>query len=215
MDQESTRKSYDAVARRYAEEIGGELAGKPLDRALLACLVELCNASDAAPIGDVGCGPGHVAAYLDTLRATVIGVDLSPGMIEVARERRPNLRFEVGSLLELPAGDSAWAGAVCAYSIIHLNADERSAAYSELARVVATGGWLLVAFHIDEGEPVRHVDEWWGQPVNLDFHFLDPADVSAGLEAAGFAVMSRTDRRPNPAVEVETRRCYLLAQRRP
>ena len=38
---ERVRDSYDRVAERYADEIGGELAGKPLDRALLRCLVEL------------------------------------------------------------------------------------------------------------------------------------------------------------------------------
>src|SRR2546430_10435185 len=39
--EDATRASYDAVAERYADEIGGELAGKPVDRALLGCLAEL------------------------------------------------------------------------------------------------------------------------------------------------------------------------------
>jgi hypothetical protein len=39
-DHDSVRRSYDAVAEQYVASFGGELAGKPLDRALLACLLE-------------------------------------------------------------------------------------------------------------------------------------------------------------------------------
>ena len=54
------RESYDRVAGAYAARVGGELAGKPADRRLLDAL-----AADAEGlIGDLGCGPGHVAAYL-------------------------------------------------------------------------------------------------------------------------------------------------------
>ena len=40
------RRSYDAVAGQYADAYGGELAGKPLDRALLACLIEQAGEVD-------------------------------------------------------------------------------------------------------------------------------------------------------------------------
>jgi ubiquinone/menaquinone biosynthesis C-methylase UbiE len=86
----------------YAEEIGDELAGKPVDRAWLNLMVEL--AGDGI-LADVGCGPGHVAAYLAERGARVVGIDVSPGMIAVASARYPE-EFEVGSLLALPAGES-------------------------------------------------------------------------------------------------------------
>jgi len=212
--EEAIRASYDAVAARYAQEIGGELAGKPVDRALLACLAEL--AGDGL-IADVGCGPGHVTAYLADLGADVVGIDLSPGMIQVARERHPELRFEVGSLLALPVEDGRWAAAVCAYSIIHLGEDERRAAFAELARAIAAGGWLMVSFHVSMAEQapgsVAHVQEWWGLEVDLDFHFLEPEDMVEEMIAAGFTVMAWTERQPWPDVEVASHRCYLLGRR--
>src|SRR5436190_11211250 len=62
------RDSYDRVAERYADEIGGELAGKPVDRALLRSLTELVSTMDGSNgsgyVADLGCGPGHIAAYL-------------------------------------------------------------------------------------------------------------------------------------------------------
>jgi SAM-dependent methyltransferase len=214
-DESGTARSYDAVADRYTAEIAGELAGKPLDRALLDCLVELVGGR--GPIGDVGCGPGHVAGYLTEKGASTVGVDISPRMIDNARKRYPELVFEVGSMTALPVADGAWGGAVCAYSIIHVDADRRPTAYGELARAVVPGGWVLMSFHVSDADAApgtrRHLAEWWAHEVDLDFHFLDPDDVANGLEAAGFDVRARTLREPWPEVEHQSRRAYLLACR--
>jgi SAM-dependent methyltransferase len=207
-----TRRSYDAVAEQYARQIGHELAGKPVDRALYALFAELVGADGT--VADVGCGPGHVADHLASLGLTVLGVDASPGMIAVARRRYSKPRFAVGTFAALPADDGGWAGAVVPYSIIHLDRAQRRAAALELARAIRPGGWLLVAFHIDDAEhavgSVAHLTEWWDSDVDLDFHFIDPAEVSGDLEAAGFTLMSRTDRQPWPGVEHQSRRSYLL-----
>jgi hypothetical protein len=47
---------WQASAAQYVASFGGELAGKPLDRALLGCLVE--QSGTDAPVADLGCGPG-------------------------------------------------------------------------------------------------------------------------------------------------------------
>jgi SAM-dependent methyltransferase len=218
---DEVRSSYDALAERYAEEIGDELVGKPVDRALYGCFAELVREMAGAGliVGDVGCGPGHVCRYLAGLGLNVLGVDVSPGMVRVARLRHPHLRFEVGTFARLPAGDGRWAGAVAPYSIIHLDRDGRRAGFAELARVVAPGGWLLMSFHVGDDETgpgqARHLARWWDMPVDLMLRFLDPAEVTGELAGAGFVVMSRTDREPWPAVEHQSRRSYLLARRKP
>jgi SAM-dependent methyltransferase len=213
---DAVRASYDAVAENYAAEIGGELAHKPIDRALLAVLVELVG---DGVLADVGCGPGHVAAHLAAIGARVVGIDLSPRMVAVARARWPELTFAVGDMRSLPTGDASWGGAVCAYSIIHLDRDDRPRAYAELARAITPGGFLLVSFHtanLDSGAAAGqsvHVGQWWDHEVDLDFHFLDPDGTTADLATAGFQVIARTDREPIPGAEAPTRRSYLLARR--
>ena len=104
----------------YAAGFRDELAGKPLDRALLACLAE--QADDGAPIADLGCGPGHVAAWLAGRGVTAVGIDLSPAMIAAGRRDYPHVEFRVGDLLELPAADGEFGAAIAFYSIIHLEA---------------------------------------------------------------------------------------------
>lgn len=215
---DNVRASYDTVAETYAVEVGDELAGKPLDRALLAALVELVGDRTLA---DVGCGPGHVTAHLAGLGANTIGLDLSPAMVATAGTKHPAIPFIQADLRELPAEDASWGGAVCLYTIIHLDADGRRVAFAELARVIRPGGWLLVSFHTHHLEQdvapggTIHMGQWWGHEVDVDFHFLDPAEVTAALGKAGFTIQARLDREPVSGTEAPTRRCYVLARRAP
>ena len=209
------RATYDAIARAYHDQLGGELAGKPVDRALLTAFAELAG---TGTIADVGCGPGHVTRFLAERHPSVFGIDISPGMLGVAREQAPALAFAVGSMLALPVAGGALAGAIALYSIIHLTAGQRASACREFARAVRPGGWLLVAFHIDSPDfaagQTNHLNSWFGRPVELDGHFLEPATVAGEVEAAGFTVTSTLVRSPSPGIEYPSRRCYLLAQRR-
>jgi len=212
--QERVRAAYDAVARDYGLALSDELDAKPLDRKLLETIAELAGGGTLA---DVGCGPGHVTRFLAGLHDDVIGVDDSPEMIVVAKERAPELRFAVASMLDLPVASEEWAGAVAFYSVIHFDEGDRSKAWRELARVIRPDGWLLVAFHVDspghEIGSVNHLSEWFGHAVDLDGFFLDPTAVCSEIQREGFAVIARLGRLPNPAVEYPSRRCYVLAQR--
>jgi SAM-dependent methyltransferase len=206
----SVRRSYDTVAEVYAARLHDELAGKPLDRALLACLSE--QAEDGAPIADLGCGPGHVAAWLAGRDAAAVGIDLSPAMIAVGRRDYPRVEFRAGDLLELPAADGEFGAAIAFYSIIHLEAGELHRAFEEVHRVLRPRGLFLVAFHI--GAEVRHLGEWWGHVVDVDFRFFQPPQIADAIERAGFQIEMRLERVSYPG-EVETRRAYLLARRQP
>ncbi|HEY0190893.1 MAG TPA: class I SAM-dependent methyltransferase, partial [Kofleriaceae bacterium] len=162
------RAGYAPIAAAYRAELGGELLGKPLDRAFLAAFVERCRGT----IADVGCGPGHVARFLADLGAEVEGVDLSPAMIAEARAQFPELTFRVGDLFALPYARGALGGAVVFYAIVHLRGDELAAPFAELHRVVAPGGLVALAFH--QGREVVQVDEMFGVATRLDFVFHAP-----------------------------------------
>ena len=213
MTQDRTRTSYDAVAADYAEALSDELERKPLDRALLTAFAEQVREAGRGEsrVWDVGCGPGHVTAFLAGLGLRAAGVDLSGEMAGQAAKRHPDLVFSTGSMTALPAAGASWDGLVSFYSLIHMidDADLR-AALGEFRRVLAGGGLLLLAVHT--GEETRHLAEWFGAEVDVSFRFFDPAWLSAELERAGFAVESLTRRQPYPGAEVATPRAYFLAR---
>lgn len=203
--------SYDRVAAEYAERIAGELAGKPLDRALLGAFAE--QAGSLGPICDLGCGPGHVAAFLAGAGVTAEGIDLSEAMIAQARQRYPNLTFRQGDMRSLPVADATFGGIAAFYSIIHLAPAELGATFREWRRALRLGGRVLVAFHL--GDTVVHLDEWWDQPVDLDFHFLQLEEVVGALRQAQFAIEATVRRAPYPGVEHPSERGYILATAAP
>jgi SAM-dependent methyltransferase len=213
MSAAGTRRSYDAVAGRYAAEMADELRSKPLDRALLDAFAELAGDGRVA---DIGCGPGHVTAYLAGRGADPFGLDLSPMMCAAALQAT-SLAFAAADMTALPLRPASLAGLVCLYAVIHLDAAQRLAAYEEFARVLRPGGHALVAFHTsDDDVPVGGsltMDEWWGQQVALTFRFLDPIGEVALLRDAGLELTARLDRAPYEGAEHASQRCYLLVRR--
>jgi ubiquinone/menaquinone biosynthesis C-methylase UbiE len=189
-----TRASYSAVAEAYAERFRDELAAKPLDRAILGAFAEQVLAH-GGPVADIGCGTGRVTAYLDGLGLPVSGIDLSPGMIEVARRTHPGLRFEVGSMLALNLPDGALGGVLAWYSVIHVPDERLPEAFAEFARVLAPGGLLLVGFQA--GDSTLHLAEALGQPVALDFRRRRPERVAELLTGADLEVRARLVREPD------------------
>jgi SAM-dependent methyltransferase len=204
---ERTAASYDRVAATYAEQFFDELVHKPLDRALLNTVIELAGAS--GPIADIGCGPGQVTHYLHDGGATATGIDLSAGMVAAAQAASPGAEFRQGSMLALPLEDGSLAAIVSFYAIIHLRPEEIGLAFQEFRRVLRPGGWMLLAFHV--GDQRIHRDEWWDQPVGLDFYFLTPETIEAALVGSGFTVEMTLQRRPYEPYEFPSRRAYILA----
>lgn len=202
------RESYNSAARAYADHLARELEQKPLDRALLVRFAEELRGSGV--VLDLGCGPGHVAAFLAQHGVSVIGVDVSEEMVACAAERNPQLKFRVGDMRDLDVPEGSIGGVVSFYSIVHFVPAELPGLFLEFRRVIRQGGLLLLGFHI--GEDVVHADELFGAPVSLDFRFHDPASVIDALRSAGFATIERSEREPYAGAEYQSRRCYLLAR---
>lgn len=208
----TTRTFYDTIAADYADLFKSDLDGKPLDRAMLGAFAELVREGGVAgPVADLGCGPGWGTAYLHRLGLDVFGVDLSPGMLAVARREHPELRFDEGSMTGLDLPDGALGGIVAYYSLIHTPAERLPAVLVEFQRLLAPGGHLLVAFQVGD-EPVR-VAEPFGHPVSLGFRRLSPDEIAGLLDGAGFAVRARQVREPEGREKVP--QAFLLARKRP
>jgi SAM-dependent methyltransferase len=190
-----TRASYDAIAVDYAERFAEVEAAKPWDRAVLDAFAEYVRAAGDRPVADVGCGPGRVTAYLSGRGLTAFGIDLSPGMIEVARASHPGLRFEVGSMLALDLPDDSVGGVLAWYSTIHVPDELLPRALAEFRRVLVPGGHLLLAFQA--GDEPLHRTEAMGHAISLVFRRRQPERVAELLGQAGLPVRASVLRAPD------------------
>ncbi|MEV5738676.1 class I SAM-dependent methyltransferase [Microbispora rosea] len=191
----ATADAYDAVAVLYADLFRDSLDRLPLDRAALAAFADSVRADGAGPlagpVAELGCGPGYVTAHLQGLGLDVFGIDLSPRMIELAREAYPGLRFEVGSMHALDLADGELSGIVSWYSLIHTPPRELPPYFAEFRRVLAPGGHLLLGFFESGGDAVTEFD-----------HKVTPAyrwpidDLAELAREAGFTEVGRMLREP-------------------
>jgi ubiquinone/menaquinone biosynthesis C-methylase UbiE len=207
------RVAYDLVAEDYAALLAGELEKLPFERALLTAFAEQVAADGGGPVADLGCGPGRVSGFLAGIGVDVRGVDLSPGMIDVARRDHPGIPFEVASMAALPVRDAELAGALAWYSIIHIPQDRQDAVFAELARVLRPGGRLLLAFQVSEqgDEDVVHLRQAYGHELDLRTRRQSPGRVKQRLTAAGFSLVAEATRERN--APEKSRQAFLLAQR--
>jgi SAM-dependent methyltransferase len=202
----NVQSGYDRVAEDYANEFFEELARKPFDCKLLDDFAE--SVSGAGVVCELGCGPGQVARYLKDRGVDVCGIDLSAEMVRVAARLNPDIEFSQGDMLALALPDSSLAAMVLFYAIIHIQREDVTRAFKEMSRVLRSGGRVFLAFH--GGEEELHRDEWYGQPVSIDFCLFQPAEMAGYLEAAGFSDIKIIER---DAYDFEhpTRRIYMFA----
>jgi SAM-dependent methyltransferase len=178
----ATRESYDLVAREYAEVVPPRFDADVVGRGMLGAFAELVD----GPVADLGCGPGQVTAYLAARGADVFGVDVSPGMVGVARERYPALRFEVGAMAELAIEDATLGGIVAWWSIVHTPPESLPAVFAEFRRVLKPGGHVILGFHTGDGH--RRAEHAYGHDVTLDVYRFP---VDRVVEALGMTVTAR------------------------
>jgi SAM-dependent methyltransferase len=207
---QTIRDNYDRLADEYARRLFDELQHKPLDRELLDRFAS--HIAQGGEVCDMGCGPGHVSRYLHDADATVFGLDLSPRMVEIARQLNPDLSFLVGNMMDLNLPDGLLAGIAAFYAVVNIPEESLPLVFREMKRVLQPGGLILLAFHV--GDEMVHVDELWGKQISLDFFLFPPLAIRRHLEAAGFAVEEIIERGPYaPEVEHQSHRAYVFARK--
>jgi SAM-dependent methyltransferase len=132
--------------------------GAPPNHELMRCLrtfahvVELLQLGLRAEVLDVGCGPGWLSELLARCGYSVTGIDISPDMIEIARERVASLG-EVGQGIEakaefhaLPVREMPWSSrfdAAILYDTMH-HFDDEVETLEVIRRTLVPGGQLFI-----------------------------------------------------------------------
>lgn len=207
---EDTRASYDTVAASYADQVRNLLDETPVERAVLELFADLVSSRGGGSVADVGCGPGRITAHLRHLGVDAFGIDLSSGMIEMARRDHPGLRFELGSMTDLNLSDGSIAGLVAWYSLIHIPDTQIGTVFKHFHRVLQPGGPLLLSFHVGDTSKVK-TEGYGGHPMKVTVHRRQHSQMIGWLNEAGFTV---DEHRTLTSAE-STLGGILLARRRP
>lgn len=135
------------AAERYATGYGGaaETYLRVLDPTLSPVhrrLVELAGAGPGTRVLDLATGTGAVARMAAARGAAVIGVDISPGMVQLAGSVSPaTIGFETADAAALPFDSGSFDAVTCGFGLSHMPDVPRVLA--EIRRVLARGGRLV------------------------------------------------------------------------
>lgn len=208
---ETVREAYDTVAEDYATRLPDTRAEAPLDLAMIDAFVAAVGAG--AGVLDAGCGAGRMSRHLADRQVAVQGIDLSPGMVAMARRDHPDLDFGVGSISDLPLDDETYDGVLLWYSTIHTAPEGQPGLFAEAARVLRPGGHLLVGFQAGAGtHDTAATYRRHGHEVTLVRHRFGPDQVAQWLAGAGLHEVARLVRRP---VGIEQDDQAVLLARKP
>jgi SAM-dependent methyltransferase len=195
-DFRSVRLAYDTVAGDYATHLPDTRAEAPVDLAMVDAFAEAVCSDDDRLVLDAGCGTGRMSRYLADRGCRVVGVDLSPGMVAMARRDHRELPFGVGSLADLPFPDDRFTGVLLWYSTIHTPTAGQARVFAEAARVLRPGGHLLVGFQAGTGtRDVAPAYRRFGHEIALERHLFTADQVAERIEAAGLREVCRLIRR--------------------
>jgi SAM-dependent methyltransferase len=156
---------------------------------------------DAAAVGagtrvlDVGCGSGLTLALAAQRGAVPSGLDISPGLLGVARERLPDADLREGDMESLPFADAAF-DSVVGVNAFQFAGDPRRALH-EAARVTRPGGRVVVSLFAaperSQGTVVHEALSALSPPEQASDHapyaLSAPGNVEAALAAAALSVV--------------------------
>ena len=137
---------FDAIADAYDVQIPEERRLALLERKTSMMHDVLTRAGAGRRGLDVGCGQGTYVAKMREIGYDVSGIDASAGQVRIAgRHAGETDLIQVGSVLNIPAGDAAYDFLFVINVLHHLGSvEEQRRAFAELLRVLKPGGLLFV-----------------------------------------------------------------------
>lgn len=147
----------------------------PITTRVIEPLLDDAEVERGTRVLDAASGPGYVAAACVVRGADVVGVDVAPEMVSLARRLRPEIEFRQADAEQLPFADSSFDAAVANFLVPHVGRPEQVAA--ELARVLRVEGKLALSMW-DVPERARLLGVLVDAATEVGAQL--PADIPAG-----------------------------------
>ena len=162
MRTERVRRYWDRTAARYDERVA-----RVEERYLVPNRRWVCERA-VGEVLEVAVGSGlNLPHYPSEVK--LVGVDLSEGMLQLARRRAATARCEVELLradgARLPFGDESFDAVVCTFSLCGF--PDPRAGVAEMVRVLRPGGSLLLADHVGSTNPFIRLGQWALQTITI------------------------------------------------
>jgi SAM-dependent methyltransferase len=170
------RQRHDKLAPTYQDFFS------PVTALAISPLLNAAQVRPGLTLLDVATGPGSLALEATKLGMICTGVDLSPGMIQLAEKSNPGIAFRVADVEHLPFADASFDAVVCNFGLGHFPYPEASVA--ECVRVLKPGGRIALSWWAD---PSKQRIQGLFREAITEIGAAPPADVPQGHAIYRFA----------------------------
>lgn len=150
-----------------------------------------------ADILDIACGPGNVTKYLLNKRPDlqILGIDLAPNMLELARKNNPSANFISMDCRDIRHLNQKYDGIMVGFCLPYLNKEEALKLIADSAALLNSNGILYISTMEDNYENSRIQTSSQGDQLFMYFHQADY--LTAALKANNFNII-HLNRLPQP-----------------
>lgn len=180
--------SEDGVARKYQEYWSKlEFPESSLERARSTYRRFTSLLKPGGGILDAGCGTGLADRFFISGGFTLVGIDSSEEMLEIARSENPGVAYLEMDVTRLDFGrehfDGIWSAAV----LLHLPPESLHKAMNEFHRVLKSGGVLYIATRTSESD--HRVMETASEGGQIEVYYYSSQTLLSGLKETGFDII--------------------------
>lgn len=170
---------YDDIAKEYAEEFFYDTSdNKYIDIFL--------NSLEGIKVLDVGCGNGRDCKYISQKGFEINGIDLSVGMLEIAKERVSNGKFEIMDITSITYQDNSYDGIISNCSLFHVSVEELPKTLESFRKILKPNGKLLLILQEGNGETM--VEEPYRPGVHIYMNYFSVNQIQNLLQEHGFNI---------------------------
>jgi len=193
-DSSHSRFDFSALAATY-ESWYETPDGQAHDKAQKAAVLKLLpSVRPGDRLLDVGCGTGHWSRFFAEKGYEVLGLDISPAMVERARSGRiPGCHFEIGNACQLPAGNPVYRVVVAVTTLEFVS--DPAAAVAGMVRCTVPGGTVLIGT-LNRLAPLNRERLAKAEEPYASAHLFAPLELRALLRPYGRVRMTSADDSP-------------------
>lgn len=146
-----------------------------------------------AEVLELACGPGNITKYLLNKRADlkILGTDLAPNMIELAKQNNPSAKFEVMDCRKINGLHKKFDAIVCGFCLPYLDKEEVLKLFSDAFQLLNSKGVIYISTMEDDYENSGLRKGSQGDEIFM--HYYLENDLSSALIKSGFQI-TYTDR---------------------
>lgn len=195
--------SYDAISKDYNREFGNDMSDKKY-------IDQFLKEVGKGTILDVGCGVGNLTKYIQDNGFEVLGIDLSNKMLEIAKERFPDVSFQIMDMTEIKFPKNSFDALFVAYSLFHVPPNKVENTLKSFVKLLKNKGKIM--FMLQEGQGEAIIDEPFNPSEKMYINYFLKKDIITLLEKFNFRILHFDTREANGSMEQSNSKLFIIAE---